>query len=136
MSPEHVLALLDVSPNLVAIKCALPSIDKLRVLAELTRGRVALIGGLGEVPVVEQWSAGVRGFTSGVANVMPELPLALFDALRLDDARQAAAIVDRLRSFEELRARDAGAASVATIKETLRRQGRLRSAAVRPPLRG
>src|SRR6266568_7962061 len=50
---------------------------------------------------------GAHGFTSGLANVTPELPLAMLDALRAGDFAQAMKVWEKARRFEELRAADA-----------------------------
>jgi 4-hydroxy-tetrahydrodipicolinate synthase len=80
------------------------------------------------------WLAGARGFTSGLANVEPSVPLALLAALNNHDDERAGVLVQAIAPFESLRARRAGAANVGVVKEAMWQRGRLASAHVRPPL--
>jgi 4-hydroxy-tetrahydrodipicolinate synthase len=80
------------------------------------------------------WLAGARGFTSGLANVEPSVPLALLAALNNRDDAGARALVHAIAPFEALRARRAGAANVGVVKEAMLQRGQLACAHVRPPL--
>lgn len=79
------------------------------------------------------WHAGGRGFTSGLACVVPDRALALRDSLRAGDTEQTGRIWRELVPFEELRDRHDRANDVAAVKAALDRIG-LVGGAVRPPL--
>ncbi len=79
------------------------------------------------------WLSGARGFTSGLATVAPERSLALLSALKAGDFPAAMAIWQRLRPFEEMRARRANALNVSVVKQALAQLGLCRPD-VRPPI--
>ena len=79
------------------------------------------------------WLAGARGFTSGLVNVSPTLPLRMLACLQSGDYAGAQAVAARIRPFEAMRARDNGALNVSVIKEALAQLG-LGSRRVRPPI--
>lgn len=80
------------------------------------------------------WSAGARGFTSGLANFAPGLALGLYDALASGDYARADEIRARCVPIEDMRARNGSALNVGCVKAAMdlvdRAGGR-----VRPPLR-
>src|SRR5204863_83496 len=92
------------------------------------------LAGAAELTAPAYWACGARGCTSGLANVTPELPLAMLDALRAGDFGQAMKVWEKARRFEELRAADASADNVSVVKEALAQLGLCR-ADVRPPSR-
>jgi len=102
--------LAQVCPNVVGVKYAVP--DPL-ALAELVRAvcadRLVWSCGLAETWAPYFWLSGARGFTSGLATVAPEQSLALLDRLRRGEFVEAMAVWQRLRPFEDLRARNASA---------------------------
>jgi 4-hydroxy-tetrahydrodipicolinate synthase len=69
------------------------------------------------------WLSGARGFTSGLATVAPKESLALLDRLRKGDFAEAMAVWQRLRPFEDLRARYNNALNVSVVKEALAQLG-------------
>ncbi len=131
---EHLARLAERCVNIVAVKYAVP--DPVRfaaAVAAVPPGRMTWLCGLAELWAPFFWLAGARGFTSGLANVQPALPLGLLAELqagRLDRAQQLAA---RLRPFEAMRARDNGALNVSVVKEAMAQRG-LGSRRVRPPI--
>jgi 4-hydroxy-tetrahydrodipicolinate synthase len=96
--------------------------------------RFTWLAGAAELTAPGYWVYGAHGFTSGLANVTPELPLAMLDALRANDFGQAMKVWEKARRFEELRAADASADNVSVVKEALAQLGLCR-ADVRPPSR-
>lgn len=46
---------------------------------------------------------GATGFTTGLGNLLPSVPLALFEAIEADEWDRARSLRDRIRPFEELR---------------------------------
>jgi 4-hydroxy-tetrahydrodipicolinate synthase len=133
--PGALLArLFDVCPNVVAIKYAVPDPVTLATLIRTTGvDRMSWLCGLAETWAPFFWLAGVRGFTSGLVNVAPQLSLELLGHLRRGDHAAAMGLWWRLKPFEDLRARDRSALNVSVVKEALAQLG-LCTAAVRPPI--
>jgi 4-hydroxy-tetrahydrodipicolinate synthase len=126
-------ALFDSCPNIVGIKYAVA--DPVR-FAEICLGvgedRVVWACGLAERWAPSFWAVGASGFTSGLVNVVPRLPLDYLDALRRSDAAEAQRLWMLMAPFEQLRAVNASAYNVAVVKEALALKG-VCGAAVRPP---
>jgi 4-hydroxy-tetrahydrodipicolinate synthase len=120
--------------SIIGVKYAVA--DPLR-LARLVREHPTLgwSCGLAETWAPLFWTAGARGFTTGIGNIAPELPAALLAALRRrDDDETIWQLWAQAAPFERIRTEDGGAANVTAIKEALLHRGELRSATVRPPL--
>jgi 4-hydroxy-tetrahydrodipicolinate synthase len=94
---------------------------------------LAWVCGVAEAWAVPFWTNGAIGFTSGFANVAPERSLAVLDALKGGDIEGAAALIDRLRPAEQLRASHGDANNVAVIKAAMDLIG-LAGGGLRPPL--
>jgi 4-hydroxy-tetrahydrodipicolinate synthase len=121
-------------PNFVAVKYAVPDPTALAdAVAAVGEGRLAWVCGLAEPWAPFFWTAGARGFTSGLANVLPRLSLDLLVALRAGDTTTAMALWHAIRPFENLRARDGNAANVSAVKEALA-QLDVAGRTVRPPV--
>lgn len=89
--------------------------------------------------VAERWAAffhlaGSGGFTSGLANFVPALALALFEALQGGDYETTMRLRATCLPFEEIRARERSANNVAAVKTAMDMLG-LAVGKVRPPLR-
>ena len=99
--PTAYTALADACPNFVGVKYAVPDVLALAdAVAAVPDTRLAWICGLAETWAPYFWLSGARGFTSGLANVAPELSVQLWnhlDAGDLDagDAALVAAQADR-----------------------------------------
>lgn len=122
------------APNLVGVKYAVA--DPVRfgtVLRECPDPGLVWIAGLAELSAPGYWALGASGFTSGFANVDPELSLRMLEALRQGDTRAAMQVWDLIRPFEELRALNESENNVSVVKEALAQLG-LCAADVRPPI--
>jgi 5-dehydro-4-deoxyglucarate dehydratase len=95
--------------------------------------RMELLCGVGEILAPSYFALGVKGFTSGIVNFMPETPLTILKLLRAGDLQGAARIVEReaLPIFN-LRAKRPGYTTT-VIKEAMNLCG-LNAGPVRPPL--
>jgi 4-hydroxy-tetrahydrodipicolinate synthase len=121
-------------PNFVAVKYAVPDPTALAdAVAAVGEGRLTWVCGLAEPWAPFFWTAGARGFTSGLANVLPRLSLDLLAALRSGGTATAMALWHAIRPFENLRARDGNAANVSAVKEALA-QLDVAGRTVRPPV--
>jgi 4-hydroxy-tetrahydrodipicolinate synthase len=129
---EDLQALVDSTPNVVAVKYAVP--DPVRFAELVADGpRLLWICGLAERWAPFFWPAGAAAFTSGLALVEPRLSFELLDHLRGQQRSAALATWSLIAPFEALRARNNGAANISAIKEALAlRIGIGRT--VRPPI--
>jgi 4-hydroxy-tetrahydrodipicolinate synthase len=105
----------------VAAKYAIP--DPMTLTALTASGELAWtwLCGLAERWTHVFWSAGARGFTSGLAraNVEPAVPLGYLDALREQNQDQIAALWSAIAPFEALRATRSGANNVSVVNEAM-----------------
>jgi 4-hydroxy-tetrahydrodipicolinate synthase len=127
----HIAELADRAPNVIGLKYSVDDpVHFAAVRADAGGDRLLWIAGLAEPYAPSYWQAGARGFTSGLANVAPQVSLDLLTALRAGEGVQEAWL--RVRRFEELRARAGSADNVAVVKEALHQRGLCRRD-VRPP---
>jgi 4-hydroxy-tetrahydrodipicolinate synthase len=129
----HIAELARRAPNVIGLKYSVDDpVYFAATRADAGGDRLLWIAGLAEPYAPAYWQAGARGFTSGLANVAPQLALGLLAALQSGDAARVQEVWLRLRRFEELRARDGAADNVAVVKEALHQRGLCRRD-VRPP---
>ena len=132
---RHIAALGDRAPNVIAVKYGLRDATKFAQTArDAGIDRFTWLAGAAELTAPQFWASGARGFTSGLANVSPQLPLQLLDALRRGDFDAAMKVWESARRFEDLRADDGSADNVSVVKEALAQLG-LCARDVRPPSR-
>jgi 4-hydroxy-tetrahydrodipicolinate synthase len=131
-SDEEFAALLD-HPNIVGMKYAFPDAPKLaeRIRACRPLGKIAVCG------LAEPWAApfqavGAQGFTSGLVNVLPELSIAVRDALARADYDAARRACERIAPFEAMRAMQGSGWNVTVVKQAMRAMGQAVGRA-RPP---
>jgi 4-hydroxy-tetrahydrodipicolinate synthase len=130
-----IAALADRAPNVVGVKYGVRDASKFAAVArDAGIDRFTWLAGAAELTAPGYWAYGAHGFTSGLANVEPGLPLAMLDALRGNDFGKAMKVWDKARRFEELRLADASADNVSVVKEALAQLGLCRPD-VRPPSR-
>ncbi|HEX6525676.1 MAG TPA: dihydrodipicolinate synthase family protein [Streptosporangiaceae bacterium] len=127
--------LADRAPNVIGVKYGLRDATMFaRVARDAGIDRFTWLAGAAELTAPPFWSAGARGFTSGLANVAPSLALGMLDALRANDFGGAMKAWESARRFEELRLADASADNVSVVKEAMAQLGLCRPD-VRPPSR-
>jgi 4-hydroxy-tetrahydrodipicolinate synthase len=130
-----IAALADRAPNVIGVKYGVRDATKFAAVArDAGIDRFTWLAGAAELTAPAYWACGAHGFTSGLANVTPELPLAMLDALRGNDYGAAMKLWEKARRFEELRLADASADNVSVVKEALAQLGLCRPD-VRPPSR-
>src|ERR1700691_1989689 len=127
--------LADQAPNVIGVKYGVRDATVFAAVArDAGLDRFTWLAGAAELTAPSYWVAGAHGFTSGLANVAPEIPLAMLTALRENDLGAAMKIWESARRFEELRLADSSADNVSVVKEALAQLGLCR-ADVRPPSR-
>jgi 4-hydroxy-tetrahydrodipicolinate synthase len=121
--------------NVVALKYAVPDVLAFAAFAARYGDAMLPICGLAEMWAPFFWLAGARGFTSGLANVFPQVSVAMLEALRAGEFARAMELWRMIEPFERLRARHADANNVPVVKEAMAMLGVI-GATVRPPLAG
>nr|WP_206031033.1 dihydrodipicolinate synthase family protein [Rhodococcus sp. B10] len=120
--------------NFVGIKYALPDpVQFATTLADADGSDLVWIAGLAESYAPSGFAATATGFTSGLANVVPEVSIAFLRALQSGDFTLALEQWRAIKAFEDLRARDNNALNVSVVKEALHQLG-LCDRAVRAPI--
>ena len=100
-----IAALADRAPNVIGVKYGVRDASTFAAVArDAGIDRFTWLAGAAELTAPAYWACGAHGFTSGLANVTPALPLAMLDALRGNDFGAAMKVWEKARRFEELRA--------------------------------
>ena len=132
---RHIGRLGELCPNVLGVKYGVRDpVQFAAVARDAGPDRFTWLAGLAELTAPACWSAGARGFTSGLVNVAPQLALSMLAALAGGDLAGAMKVWDLVRPFEEMRAADASADNVSVVKEALGQLGLCRPD-VRPPSR-
>ena len=127
------LARLAEQPNVVAYKDGSADLRQWARLRARVGDRLVWVGGVGDDMVHTYFAAGAEGFTSSVANFMPQVALDLFAAASSGDFRRARTIFeDKVQDFYALRAKTRGY-EVSSVKAAMELCG-LPAGPVRPPL--
>ncbi|MBB4664274.1 dihydrodipicolinate synthase family protein [Conexibacter arvalis] len=115
------LAELALHPRIAGVKYARHDLHVLATVLERPGLRDACTWtcGLAESMVAPMRALGLVGFTSGVANVRPDLALAVWQASRAGDFDALAAAIAPLLPFEALRTRAGGRHNVAVVKAAM-----------------
>ena len=130
-----IAALADRAPNVIGVKYGVRDASTFAAVArDAGIDRFTWLAGAAELTAPAYWACGAHGFTSGLANIHPGLPLSMLDALRANDFGAAMKVWESVRRFEELRLADASADNVSVVKEALAQLGLCRPD-VRPPSR-
>ena len=130
---RHIRLLGDLCPNVIAVKYGIRDpVQFAGAARDAGLDRFTWLAGLAELTAPACWTAGARGFTSGLVNVAPALSLSMLESLRGGDTAGAMKAWEDCRAFEELRAADSSADNVSVVKEALAQLGLCR-ADVRPP---
>lgn len=131
---ESVLRLLELCPNISAVKYAVEDPHAYSTLVAKSPRHITWICGVAEKWAPTFWATtGVAAFTSGLANVSPRLSMDLFHALKDKDVATIQRLWNLARPFEELRSVRASENNVSVVKEALAQLG-LSSNTVRPPI--
>jgi 4-hydroxy-tetrahydrodipicolinate synthase len=132
---SHIAALADQAPNVIGVKYAVRDATIFaRTARDAGLDRFTWLAGAAELTAPPFFACGASGFTSGLANVAPELAVRMLTALRAGDFGTAMKVWEQVRRFEELRLADSSADNVAVVKEALAQLGLCR-ADTRPPSR-
>ncbi|KOV81476.1 dihydrodipicolinate synthase family protein [Nocardia sp. NRRL S-836] len=129
----QIAALADACPNVVGVKYAVPDPVRFATVArDAGIDRLTWVAGLAELSAPGYFAVGATGFTSGLANVAPQLSVQLLRCLQAGEFGAAMELWEFVRGFEELRAANESANNVSVVKEALAQLGLCRRD-VRPP---
>ena len=132
---EQIARLGELCPNVVGVKYSVADPVRFASAAQdAGRDRFVWLAGLAELSAPGYFALGATGFTSGLANVAPDIALDMYRRLADGDYRGALEIWDLIRPFEQLRAANSAADNVSVVKEALAQLG-LSRRDVRPPSR-
>jgi 5-dehydro-4-deoxyglucarate dehydratase len=119
-------------PSLVAWKDGQGDVRRLQILMSSLGERLTWVGGAGDDMVPAYYAAGVRSYTSSVANVAPRLARRLHELASTGDADLHRVMTDTIVPLYALRARRRGY-EVSVMKALMDEVG-LAGGPVRPPL--
>jgi 5-dehydro-4-deoxyglucarate dehydratase len=120
-------------PNIVGMKDEHGDMKQFVHQYKAVGGTLELLCGVGEILAPSYFALGVRAFTSGIVNFMPDMPLRVLKLLRERNLGQAARIIeDEALVIFKLRAKRPGYVTT-VIKEAMNLCG-LSAGPVRPPL--
>jgi len=108
-------------PRVAAVKYARADLATLSALLHdpASRDACTWICGLAESMVAPMRGLGVVGFTSGLANVRPDLAFGVWEASRTGDLEALDAALGPILPFEAMRTRAAGRHNVSVVKAAL-----------------
>jgi 5-dehydro-4-deoxyglucarate dehydratase len=135
ISPETMLKLADLCPNVVALKDGMGNIAGVREILARAGNRLSIVNGAptAEVLAPQFKAAGVQSYSSAVFTFLPELARSYFDALKRGDEAQVRTMLDEFYApLVAIRDRKHGY-SVSIVKAGLRVTG-ASAGPVRPPL--
>jgi 5-dehydro-4-deoxyglucarate dehydratase len=131
-SPD-LMARLAEEPNVVAYKDGSADLRLWARIKARLGDRLAWVGGVGDDMVHTYFAAGAEGFTSSVANFMPDVALELFRLANGGQFAEARGLFEeKVAEFYALRAKRRGY-EVSSVKMAMELCG-LRAGPVRPPL--
>jgi 5-dehydro-4-deoxyglucarate dehydratase len=131
-TPKTLHQLADI-PNAVAYKDGQGDLRAFSRLRHAVGDRLLWLGGVGDDMVGGYFSAGAKGFTSSIANFMPEVAVELFNQARAGNFERVRDLTAaKVQAFYDLRIRRKGY-EVAMVKEAMELLGQ-RAGPVRPPL--
>ena len=134
--PTDVLTRVCALENVIGMKFAIADPVMLGVwhrVAQDVDGDFVFSCGLAERWAPAMWPLGATGFTSGIANVAPEVAVGFLGDLRSGDATRIQDTWSLIEPLERLRNRDGGGQSVSVVKAACAARGLSVSTAVRPP---
>jgi len=92
--------------EVVSLKYAVDDIDTFDQILEKAGDKAAMICGMAEDPCVEYMNHGAVGFSSGMANFIPQMSLTLLSEYQAGNKDEAQRLRDLMVPFEEFRAED------------------------------
>jgi dihydrodipicolinate synthase/N-acetylneuraminate lyase len=102
-------------PQVHAIKYAVTDYEMFDRLVDDVGDEVVLLCGMAEKPAVAFMDRGAKGYSSGMANFVPKLSLALHRAHRSNDADEVARIHALMVPFEDIRGEEKGKYNAAAL---------------------
>lgn len=131
-TPATLRKLADI-PNVVAYKDGQGDLRAFSRLQHALGDRLLWLGGVGDDMVAGYFAAGAKGFTSSVANFMPEVSVELFEQAQSGNFQRVRELTaQKIQGFYDLRIARRGY-EVSIVKEAMELLGQ-KAGPVRPPL--
>lgn len=90
-------------PEVVGLKYAVDDLDTFRTIHAGAADACAMVCGMAEDPSIDYLQAGAVGFSSGMANFVPQMSLSLLRAFRNGDLDEAQRLRSMMVPFEDFR---------------------------------
>jgi 5-dehydro-4-deoxyglucarate dehydratase len=120
-------------PNVIAYKDGQGDLRAFSRLQHAVGDRLLWLGGVGDDMVAGYFAAGAKGFTSSVANYMPEVAVELFELAKAGNFQRVRELTaQKIQIFYDLRVSRRGY-EVSIVKEAMELLGQ-KAGPVRPPL--
>lgn len=122
---DDVLFQLATLEKLIAVKYAINDLPRFaQIVRDVPKEHsITWICGTAEKWAPFYWSAGARGFTSGLINVAPEKSFAMLNALKAGDEEASWRVWQEILPFENLRAKHNNGNNVVVVKEAIEQMG-------------
>ena len=104
MPAESVIEMCNTLDGVIGLKYAVDDIDTFRQIVAGAKNNCAMICGMAEDPSIIYLQADAVGFSSGMANFLPRMSLALLAAFRAGDLPEAERLRALMVPFEDFRA--------------------------------
>ena len=109
--------------EVVGLKYAVDDLDAFGKIVDQAGSEAAMVCGMAEDPAAEYMENGAVGFSSGMANFVPRLSLALHRAVVGGDTEEAGRLRDLMVPFEDFRAEDGARYSAAALHTAMEYAG-------------
>jgi len=110
-------------PGVAGVKWATPAPMKLAQAIRSAAPEIVWVCGLAETWAPAMYAVGAQGFTSGLINIWPARSVAILEALRAGDYRQAMRLIGEVEEFEAIRAEELNGTNVTGVKAALQLLG-------------
>ena len=110
-------------PGVAGVKWATPAPMKLAQAIRSAAPDIVWVCGLAETWAPAMYAVGAQGFTSGLINVWPERSVAILEALRAGNYKEAMRLIGEVEDFEAIRAEELNGTNVTGVKAALQLLG-------------
>lgn len=109
--------------EVVGLKYAVEDIHAFDQILDKAGDKAAMVCGIAEDPCIEYMNHGAVGFSSGMANFVPQLSLKLHREFHTGDKNEAQRLRDLMVPFEDFRAEDGARYSAAALHTAMEYAG-------------
>ena len=110
-------------PGVAGVKWATPAPMKLAQAIRAAAPEIVWVCGLAETWAPAMYAVGAQGFTSGLINILPARSVAILQALRSGQYKEAMRLIAEIEEFEAIRAEELNGTNVTGVKAALQLLG-------------